>query len=150
MMKTSEKMDDKTKDTQTEIEATDKPATDKPATDTPATDKPATEAPAATQAPQRIEVDDTKVHACYANFCRVNGTPEELIIDFGLNSQPFGTPEKPLVVNQRLVINYYTAKRLLGALQLSIQRHESAFGVLETNVQKRVMPGAMRQAPTPK
>lgn len=95
--------------------------------------------------PQRVEVDDSQARACYANFCRVNGTPEELIIDFGLNSQPFGTPDKPLKVNQRLVVNYYTAKRLLGALQLSVQRHEAAFGVLETNVQKRVVPAAMRQ-----
>lgn len=101
-------------------------------------------APAQTQQP-RVEVDDTHAQVCYANFCRVNGTPEELIIDFGLNSQPFGTPEKPLQVNQRLVVNYYTAKRLMGALQLSIQRHEAAFGVLETNVQKRVVPAAMRQ-----
>ncbi|MCA9245533.1 MAG: DUF3467 domain-containing protein [Planctomycetales bacterium] len=96
-------------------------------------------------APQRVEVDDSSVTACYANFCRVNGTPEELIIDFGLNSQPFGAPQKALPVNQRLVVNYYTAKRLMAALQLSIQRHEAAFGVLETNVQKRVLPAAMRQ-----
>lgn len=95
---------------------------------------------------QRVEVDDGDVTACYANFCRVNGTPEELIIDFGLNSQPFGTPEKPLKITQRLVVNHYTAKRLLAALQLSIQRHEAAFGVLETNVQKRVLPAAMRQS----
>ena len=117
---------------------------------TPAVEAPAVEAPAAEAAPAqaqqaRIEVDDTGAQVCYANFCRVNGTPEELIIDFGLNSQPFGTPEKPLLVNQRLVVNYYTAKRLMGALQLSIQRHEAAFGVLETNVQKRVVPAAMRQ-----
>ncbi|MCE9551915.1 MAG: DUF3467 domain-containing protein [Planctomycetes bacterium] len=37
-------------------------------------------------------------------------------------------------------MNYNTAKRLLGALQMSIARHEQAFGVLETNVQKRVSP----------
>ena len=57
-----------------------------------------------------------------------------------------GAPEKALLVSQRLVVNYYTAKRLMGALQLSIQRHEAAFGVLETNVQKRVIPAAMRQS----
>jgi len=27
-------------------------------------------------------------------------------------------------VNQRLVINYYTAKRMLAALSMSVQRHE--------------------------
>lgn len=94
---------------------------------------------------QRLEVDENVVQSCYANFCRVNGTPEELIIDFGLNSQPFGASDKPLKVSQRLVVNYYTAKRLLSALQLAVHRHESAFGVLETNVQKRVLPNANRQ-----
>ncbi len=113
-----------------------------------ASDKPAEQAGTPQAQPQRIEVDDSNAQVCYANFCRVNGTPEELIIDFGLNSQPFGVPEKPLAVSQRLVINYYTAKRLMGALQLSIQRHEAAFGVLETNVQKRVVPAAMRQSET--
>ena len=107
---------------------------------------PAVKPAAAAEQQQRVEVDDAGVRACYANFCRVNGTPEELIIDFGLNSQPFGAPQKPLQVNQRLVVNYYTAKRLMAALQLSIQRHEAAFGVLETNVQKRVLPAAMRQS----
>jgi hypothetical protein len=88
--------------------------------------------------PQQLTLDDSHAVACYANFCRVNGTPEELIIDFGLNAQPFGTPAQPLKVTQRLVINYFTAKRLLAALQVSVQRHESLFGTLEIDVQKRV------------
>jgi hypothetical protein len=90
--------------------------------------------------PQRAGVDDTSIAAAsYANFCRVTGTPEELIIDFGLNSQPFGTAADPVKVTQRIVTNFYTAKRLLHALHLSVQRHEQAFGVLETDVNKRVV-----------
>ncbi len=88
---------------------------------------------------QRVEVDDSKATCSYANFCRVTGTPEELIIDFGLNSQPFGVPTEPVQVTQRVVTNYYTAKRMLHALHLSVQRHEQAFGALETDVQKRVI-----------
>jgi len=90
----------------------------------------------------QVEIDDSKVMALYANFCRVTGTPEELIIDFGLNPQPFGMPTHPIPVTQRIITNFYTAKRMLHALQLTIQRHEATFGVLETDVQKRV-----RQAP---
>lgn len=93
--------------------------------------------PAAEQ--QRVQVDDTHASTSYANFCRVTGTPEELIIDFGLNAQPFGVPTEPVVITQRLVTNYYTAKRLLHALHLSVQRHEQAFGLLEVDVQKRVV-----------
>jgi hypothetical protein len=86
----------------------------------------------------QIQFDDSRVTATYANFCRVTGTPEELIIDFGLNPQPVGLPTTPIVVSERIVTNFYTAKRMLFALQATIQRHEQVFGVLETDIQKRV------------
>jgi hypothetical protein len=87
---------------------------------------------------QSIQFDDSKVCATYANFCRVVGTPEELIIDFGLNPQPIGIPTSPIAVTNRIVTNFYTAKRMLFALQTTIQRHEQMFGTLEIDVQKRV------------
>ena len=90
-----------------------------------------------------VQVEDANAIATYANFCRVTGTPEELIIDVGLNSQPVGPQTEAIQINQRLVLNYFTAKRLLAALNMSVQRHEAAFGVLETDVQKRVQPSAM-------
>ena len=91
--------------------------------------------------PQQVRVQVEGKHAVcsYANFCRVTGTPEELIIDFGLNSQPFGVPSEAVVITQRIVTNYFTAKRILHALHLSVQRHEQAFGVLEVDVNKRVV-----------
>ena len=98
---------------------------------------------------QQLQVDDGRAVTCYANFCRVTGTPEELIIDFGLNTQPIGVPTEKIVITERIVLNYYTAKRMLAALQMSIQRHEAAFGVLETDIQKRVQPAARRAAPPP-
>lgn len=100
------------------------------------------EAAAAPAARQQIQIDDSNTVALYANFCRVTGTPEELIIDFGLNPQPFGIPTEPIKVTQRIITNFFTAKRMLAALQISLQRHEQVFGVLETDVQKRVRPGA--------
>ncbi len=89
--------------------------------------------------PASIEVDDSRALAAYANFCRVTGTPEEVIIDFGVNAQPFGPAVGPIPVTQRIITNYYTAKRLLQVLQITVQRHEAAFGVLEIDVQKRAM-----------
>ncbi|MCE9605987.1 MAG: DUF3467 domain-containing protein [Planctomycetia bacterium] len=86
--------------------------------------------------PQPVKLDESKLVAAYANFCRVTGTPEELIIDFGLNAHPMGSSET-IAVEQRLVLNYYTAKRLLQALGMSVARHEQVFGQLETNVMKR-------------
>lgn len=97
--------------------------------------------PTAVAAQQQVTLDDAGASTCYANFCRVTGTPEEVILDLGLNPQPFGVPQNPVKVSQRLILNYFTAKRLLAALTMTVQRHEQAFGVLETDVQKRVRPG---------
>ena len=105
-----------------------------------------TETPAPENARVQVRIDDSKVNASYANFCRVTGTPEELIVDFGVNPQPMGVPTEPIPVSQRIITNYFTAKRMLHALQMSIQRHEATFGVLETDVQKRVQPGVLAQA----
>lgn len=97
-------------------------------------------------APKQVELDETGAIACYANFCRVTGTPEELIIDFGLNTQPMVQSQEKIKVQQRIILNYYTAKRMLGALHMAVQRHEAAFGTLETDIQKRVIPSAQRPA----
>lgn len=91
------------------------------------------------QQPKPLVVDESKAHSCYANFCRVTGTPEELIVDFGMNSQPMGSNDKPVEINQRIVLNFFTAKRLLHALHVSVQRHEEVFGPIETDIQKRVV-----------
>jgi hypothetical protein len=108
----------------------------------------APQAPAQAQPQQaQIQIDDSKAVALYTNFCRVTGTPEELIIDFGLNPQPFGVPTVPIVITQRIVTNFFTAKRMMQALIMTIQRHEATFGVIETDVQRRVHPSATQQAP---
>jgi hypothetical protein len=95
----------------------------------------------------QLQVNDANVIACYANFCRVTGTPEELIVDFGLNPQPVGVPTQPIPVTQRIITNFYTAKRMLHALQMTVQRHEATFGVLEIDVQRRVRPGLIPGQP---
>jgi hypothetical protein len=75
----------------------------------------------------------------------VTGSPEELLIDFGLNPRPFEVSSEPIVVRQRIVTNYYTAKRMLHALQMVIERHEATFGALEVNIERRVRQGAAEQ-----
>lgn len=105
----------------------------------------ATPAEAQAQQPMQVQVNDENALALYANFCRVTGSPEELIIDFGLNPQPIGVPKDPIQVKQRIIVNFFTAKRLLAALQMSVARHEAVFGVLETDINKRVRPGLGQQ-----
>src|SRR4051812_7789219 len=74
---------------------------------------PAGEARQQQQQPMQIPVDTSDMAALYANFFRVTGTPEEIVLDFGLNTQLM-TPTGPEAVklNQRLVMSFYTAKRL--------------------------------------
>ena len=86
---------------------------------------------------QGVIVDDRNAQPSYTNFCRVNATPEEVILDFGLNSEPsnagFAIP-----ISHRIVCNFYTAKRLLMVLGAALERHEETFGELEIDVGKRV------------
>ncbi|HUY35039.1 MAG TPA: DUF3467 domain-containing protein [Pirellulales bacterium] len=96
--------------------------------------------------PQTMSIDDSNMIASYSNFCRVTGTPEELIVDFGTNPSPFEYTPEPVVVTQRIVTNFFTAKRMLHALQLTLDRHEAAFGVIEPDVQRRAMDAQHPQA----
>ena len=96
-------------------------------------------AQAQSQEPVQVQVNDDKAVATYANFCRVTGSPEELIVDFGLNKQVVGNNPDTIGLTQRIIVNFFTAKRLAAALMMAVQRHEQAFGVLETDVQKRVI-----------
>jgi len=69
-----------------------------------------------------------------------------VILDFGLNPQPFATGRQDVKANTRLVMNFYTAKRLYAALQMTIQRHEATFGSIELDVRRRA--GTFQQTQT--
>ena len=123
---------------------------------TPTVEEKSVAVPAAAEAQQparpaaqqtEVVVNETGAHAAYANFARVTATPEEVIVDFALNPQPFAVGRQEVKVSQRLIMNFYTAKRLLGALQMTIQRHESAFGAIELDVRRRAnIPGGATAA----
>ena len=96
--------------------------------------------------PEPVPVDESHIVATYANFCRVTGTPEELIVDFGLNKQVGNQAPETIQLTQRIIVNFFTAKRLAYALGHAVARHEQAFGTLETDVQKRVVARPAAQA----
>ncbi len=116
---------------------------DEPRRPTPASAETQAPAQAQPQAPPPFTVDTTHLSTAYANFCRVTGTPEELVLDFGLNTSMTPVAAEPVKLTHRLVVNYFTAKRLLGALHMAVQQHENMYGVLETDIQKRVRQGAV-------
>ena len=90
----------------------------------------------------RLELDDSQVEAAYANLCFVSSTAEEIILDLALNKNPLSDQNRRVRISQRVILSPYTAKRLAGLLSAAVQRHEATFGVLETDVRKRIKPAS--------
>jgi hypothetical protein len=95
------------------------------------------ENPQAAQQPPQFTTDTSGLSTVYTNFCRVSVTPEELVLDFGLNTQLTPTPGEAIKLTHRVVMNFFTAKRLMNALIGVVQQHENAYGVLELDFQRR-------------
>jgi hypothetical protein len=99
-------------------------------------DKPAATPPTTNEIP----TDNGELSTVYTNFCRVVMTPEELVMDFGLNPTLAANPTEPVALTHRVVMSFFTAKRLLNALASVVTQHEASYGALELDVQKRVRP----------
>jgi len=89
-----------------------------------------------------LRLDERNLRSSYANAFRTNATAEEVIIDFGLNlltppPRPGGQPEIMLQVGERIIMNYFQAKRLALTLGQIVRRHEEQFGEIELDVNKR-------------
>lgn len=97
-------------------------------------------AEAATPAPsQQVVVDNLKSH--YANVCRITQTPNEMIIDFGLNPNFFGhLLDEPLRLETRIIMSQDAAKRLCVHLMTAIKSYEQKYGEIELDVTKRIKP----------
>lgn len=93
----------------------------------------------------RVQIDESDARTDYANGFRSNVTPEEVVVDFGLNLLTPTTSEQQasnerqvrFKVNQRVVMNFYTAKRLALALGQLVRRHEEQFGELQLSANDR-------------
>jgi hypothetical protein len=67
----------------------------------------------------------------YANMTLVTTTPEEVILNFGINTMPPNEQREINVeISDRIILNYPSAKRLAIALGNLIQRYEAARGVI--------------------
>jgi len=100
------------------------------------------------QQTDEVTLATSGISPIYTNFCRVTATPEEVILDFGLNPEPFATGKREVKADHRIVMNFFTAKRILMALGMTVERHEGAFGTIELDVNRRVSgrPPSMPQA----
>lgn len=88
----------------------------------------------------QMRIDETKIRPTYANAFRHHATPQEMIIDFGINTitptkQPQdgkpGEAQMNFAIDTRLVMNYMTAKKLAGMLVQIVQNHEQRFGEIK-------------------
>ncbi len=109
----------------------------------------------------RLRIDQRDMHSSYANAFRTNATAEEVIVDFGLNqvvsaqrqAGEAANPEEPageivFQLSNRVILNYYSAKRLVLTLGQLIRRYEEQFGELKLNVADRATPGPTGAATT--
>lgn len=90
----------------------------------------------------RVRIDESNVKTSYASGFRPVVTAEEVILDFGLNlARLTGDKESPYEVvfqaNNRVIMSYYSTKRLAIALSQVVRRFEEKFGELELNAAKR-------------
>lgn len=89
--------------------------------------------------PSTPTIDTTNLTASYANVCRIAQTPNEVLIDFGMNPNFFGQIiDEPLKLDQRIILSHDAAKRLCLHLTATIQNFESKYGVIELDVTKRL------------
>jgi hypothetical protein len=102
------------------------------------TDQPQKEPVTPQEQANQIPTDYSSLSSVYTNFCRVNVTPEELVLDFGLNPDVSPSPKEAVKLTHRVVMNFFTAKRLLLALNNVVVQHESAYGSMELDFQKRI------------
>ena len=90
----------------------------------------------------RVRIDERNVQTSYVSGFRPTMTAEEVMLDFGLNLiRPTGNKENPVELvfqaSNRLIMSYFSAKRLAVALGQMVRRYEQQFGEIELNAAKR-------------
>jgi len=85
-----------------------------------------------------VKIKKTDEGFTYANAFRVNGTAEEVLVDFGMNvktGEGASTLYTPAV---QMAFSPFTAKRLAITLSEAVRRYESSFGTIELDTSKRL------------
>lgn len=97
----------------------------------------------------RLQIDESKMTTTYANTIRTSTTPDELVLDFGINLPIPTQDNQPALgfnVGSRVVMNWPAAKRLAISLGQAVRSYEEQNG--EIKLQRGQEPGA--QPPSPR
>ena len=86
----------------------------------------------------KVNVNDAQMTTTYANAFRQHSNQNEVIVDLGVNvaaKDQSGQVQMQFNIDNRVVMNYVTAKRLAGMLVQIVQAHEKQFGEIKPNQQ---------------
>ena len=85
-----------------------------------------------------VQIREDKMKVIYSNVSRIGGTLEELFVDFAINTQHPDQPNTAVMdVSTRVMMNFYSAKRLALALSQAVQRYEQVCGPIEIDPRRR-------------
>jgi len=82
----------------------------------------------------QLRIDESKMGTTYANTIRTTTTPDEVVLDFGMNLPMTGPDNKPAIlfqVGSRVVMNWAGAKRLAISLANVIRQFEEKNGEIQ-------------------
>jgi hypothetical protein len=99
------------------------------------TQEPPQEQPQAQAAQKTISLNESEAKTCYSNFCYTAGTREGVLLGFGFHDWQ---PGNPIKVDGKVEMSYFNAKRLLATLNQVIKKHETVFGEIEVDINKRI------------
>jgi hypothetical protein len=90
----------------------------------------------------RVRIDERNLQTSYVSGFRPTMTAEEVMLDFGLNLiRPTGNKDNPVELvfqaSNRLIMSYFSAKRLAIVLSQIVRRYEQQFGEIELSAAKR-------------
>ncbi len=91
----------------------------------------------------QLRIDESKMGTTYANTIRTSTTPDEVVLDFGMNlPMPSQDNQPTLVFNvgSRVVMNWQAAKRLAISLGQAVRGYEEQHG--EIKLQREQTGGA--------
>ena len=88
----------------------------------------------------RIPVDVTNLKTSYANVVGIAANINEVYLSFGVNIDPYNpAPTEPVKLDSRVIMTPDAAKRMCLNLNSTLAAFEQRFGVIELDLQKRVL-----------
>jgi len=81
---------------------------------------------------QQIRLDTSNLKSSYCNVCNATSTREEIVLNFGINTNwDLGQPDLDVQLQHRIILSPFAAKRLQELMTKLISEHEARYGELK-------------------